>query len=356
MSVNEQLQTRAIRHALLLSKYGAGLSDKLVRLLNSADEEILAKISARLAAIEERGIDTGPRTLKRLAQLREEIAALNSAIYGQVGKELFRELGKFADVEAGYQRDALRASLHADIEVVLPSAVKLAAIVTEAPMEGVVLSGWLDGLEAGRAARVNAAIRQGMVQGETTDQIVRRIRGTQAAKYTDGVLQISRRSATNVVRTATTHVSNVAAQSTWKANSNVVKGWQFLATLDGRTTITCSALSGQVFPIGEGPIPPRHTSCRSISVAVTKSFREMGLDADEFPAGTRASMDGQVAGDMKFSEWLTNKGEDTQDQILGPTRADMFRSGKLDLADFIKPDGTVLTLDQLKTKYPDILG
>ncbi len=41
MSVNEQLQDRAIRHAVALQRYGKGLSDKLVRLLNSADKDIV---------------------------------------------------------------------------------------------------------------------------------------------------------------------------------------------------------------------------------------------------------------------------------------------------------------------------
>jgi SPP1 gp7 family putative phage head morphogenesis protein len=199
------------------------------------------------------------------------------------------------------------------------------------------------------------AIRLGLVQGESTDKIVARVRGTRGARYADGVLDISRRSAQSIVRTATTHVSNQAARHTWKANANVVKGWQFVSTLDSRTTVTCAALSGQVFPVGEGPIPPRHIRCRSISVAVTKSFRELGVDKDELTPGQRASIDGQVAGDTTFAKWLTAKGPGMQDEILGPTRAQLWRDGKLDLIQFVKSDGTVLTLEQLRTRYPDLL-
>lgn len=135
-----------------------------------------------------------------------------------------------------------------------------------------------------------------------------------------------------------------------------MKGWQFLATLDTRTTITFASLSGQMFPIGEGPIPPRHIGCRSITVAVTRSFRELGVDRDELPVTKRASMDGRVAGDTKFAEWLNDKGPATQDAMLGPTRAKLFREGKLNLADFIKADGTVLTLEQLRARYGNIIG
>jgi SPP1 gp7 family putative phage head morphogenesis protein len=355
-SVNEALQDRAIQHAILLGRYGSSLAAKLLKLLNSADEDIVATIAARLAAIEERGYDLGPATLKRLSKLRMEIAALNSAIYGQLGEALTSELTEFATAEASYQRDALKASLIMDMEVALPSGARLAAIVTHAPMEGRLLNSWVEGMERGRIDRMDAAIRLGMVQGETTDQIVRRIRGTKALQYQDGVLAISRRSAQSVVRTSVNHVSNVAAQTTWAANSNIVKAWQFVGTLDSRTTITCASLDGKTFPIGEGPIPPRHVGCRSITVAVTKSFRELDVDQDELTPSQRASMDGQVAGTSKFKDWLLRKGETTQEQVLGKTRADLFRSGKLDLVQFVRSDGTLLTLEQLTASYPSILG
>lgn len=353
-SVNEQLQDRAIQHAVLIQRYGTTVADKIVRLLNSADAEIVEKLAGRLATIEERGFDIGPSTTARLQSMLDEVRALNSAIYARLSDALTDELTDFSQAEAGFQRQNLVSSIGADLGTSLPAPAMLRAIVTETPMEGRLLSSWTEGMEAGRIDRISQAVRQGMLQGEGTDKIVARIRGTKAARFEDGVLQISRRSAQAIVRTSVTHVSNVAAQATWKANDHLVKGWQYLATLDSRTTITCAGLSGQVFKVGEGPIPPRHVNCRSISIAVTKSFREIGVDQDELPPGKRASMDGQVAGDTTFAKWLTTKGADMQDKVLGPARAKLFRDGKLDLAQFIKSDGTVLTLDQLKSKYPTI--
>lgn len=350
-TTNEKLRDAAIRHAIELGRYGNGLSNRIVSLLNSADADILEKLAGRLAAIEERGLDIGPATTARLNRMLDELRALNSAIYSQVHDQLVDELTDFASVEAGYQQAALDNALAVDIATTLPAPARLRAIIEEAPMEGRLLDGWTAGMEQGRIERINQAIRLGLVQGEGTDKIVARIRGTKAARYTDGVLDISRRSAQSIVRTATTHVSNQAAQHTWRENANVVKGWQFVSTLDTRTTVTCAALSGSIHPIGEGPIPPRHIRCRSISIAVTKSFRELGLDKDELTPGQRASMDGQVAGDTTFSKWLNDKGAATQDTILGPTRAKLYRDGKLNLQDFIKADGTVLTLEQLQTKY-----
>ncbi|WP_313040730.1 minor capsid protein [Sphingobium yanoikuyae] len=354
-SVNENLQDRAVQHAIAINRYGVGLSDRIVKLLNSADDEIVAKIAQRIALIDERGYDLGLKSTKRLLSLLDEIRALNSAIYDELHDSLADELNSFATAEAGFQKAALDSSLLVDLSTKLPAPARLKAIVEETPMEGRLLKSWTTGMEQARVDRVTQAIRLGMTQGETTDQIVRRIKGTKAARYTDGVLDISRRSAQSIVRTSVNHVSNVAAQETWKANSHVVKAWQFLATLDTRTTIGCASLDGKTFPIGEGPIPPRHIRCRSISVAVTKSFRELGIDKDELSKAGRASMDGQIADAPRFAEWLKRKGTDMQDKLLGPTRAELFRSGKLDLDQFVRADGTLLTLNQLEQSYPQIL-
>lgn len=354
-NVNSVLRDRAIRHALALNQYGTGLADRMVRLLNRGDAAIVEKFAAGLAQIEERGVGMSAAARKRLETLLGQVGDLNTAAYADLSIALVDELEQFGGNEASFQRQSLAMAVPVDVAIVGPSAKRLSAIVSSEPFEGRILSEYLSDMEAGRVKRMSAAVREGMRAGETTDQIVRRIRGSKAARYSDGVLNISRRSAQSIVRTAVNHVSNVTAQETWKASSNVVKGWQFLATLDIRTTHTCAGLDGSVHPIGQGPIPPRHLRCRSISVAVTKSFRELGIDADELPEAKRASMDGQVAGGSKFSDWLRGKDGATQDKVLGKTRAELFRTGKLDLRDFISGDGTVLTLDELKKVHGDIL-
>ena len=82
----------------------------------------------------------------------------------------------------------------------------------------------------------------------------------------------------------------------------------------------------------------------------------MGIDKDELPKGDRASMDGQIAGAPRYEQWLSAKSAAVQDDILGPARAALFRDGKLKLDQLVKSDGTKLTLDQLKEKYPSILN
>ena len=59
-------------------------------------------------------------------------------------------------------------------------------------------------------------------------------------------------------------------------------------------------------------------------------------------------MDGQVAADLTYSDWLRKKPVDFQESILGKTKAALFRDGGLTLDRFVSPAGHELTLDQLK--------
>ncbi|MGT2493119.1 hypothetical protein ACU4GD_28060 [Cupriavidus basilensis] len=48
------------------------------------------------------------------------------------------------------------------------------------PFQGRLLKEWASNIEADRMVRIRDAIRIGFVEGQTTDQIIRRVRGTRA--------------------------------------------------------------------------------------------------------------------------------------------------------------------------------
>lgn len=76
----------------------------------------------------------------------------------------------------------------------------------------------------------------------------------------------------------------------------------------------------------------------------------MGIDVDEAPPGTRASMDGQVPETMSYQSWLSSQPAAVQDEALGPTRAALFRDGDLTVDRFTDSRGNALTLDQLEKR------
>src|SRR3546814_8134406 len=92
--------------------------------------------------------------------------------------------------------------------------------------------------------------------------MVRTLRGTKAAGYADGLLEISRRDAAAVVRTAVNHTGNYAREALYAENADIVSKVQWHSTLDGRTCPQCAGLDGKTFELGKGPRPPAHYGCR----------------------------------------------------------------------------------------------
>lgn len=92
-------------------------------------------------------------------------------------------------------------------------------------------------------------------------------------------------------------------------------------------------------------------NCRSTTVPVLKSWKQLGINLKEAPAGTRASMNGQVPAKLNYLQWLKSQSVSTQNEALGVGRAKMFRSGKLTIDKFRARSGKgLLTLAQLRAK------
>jgi SPP1 gp7 family putative phage head morphogenesis protein len=164
--------------------------------------------------------------------------------------------------------------------------------------------------------------------------------------YEGGAIQATTKGAQALVRTAVAHVNNQAREAVYQANEDIIKGYQWVATLDASTCPACGSYDGQVWQDDIRPEPPVHPQCRCVIAPVLKSFRELGLDIGEIPDGTRASMDGQVPEKLSYAKWLKSQSKELQDGVLGPTRANMFRAGKA-LDGFIDR-GRIVTLEGLR--------
>ena len=75
--------------------------------------------------------------------------------------------------------------------------------------------------------------------------------------------------------------------------------------------------------------------------------------------GTRASMDGQVAGDLRYEDWLKSQKETVQKDVLGPSRFELWKNRSLTLPEMLDQRGNPLTLEQLRARAvppPPALG
>lgn len=359
-SVNETLVDQAIDHAVDLSRYSNGVVRRIVSLLNRTDKELQLAIAEALLRL-----PADSFTIQRLEAMLSSVNQLNADAMRRVIEGLDGEIRDLADFEAAFQADALRASIPADarglIQFQRVSAAQAYAAAMSRPFQGGLLSDWSKSLEASRMKTIRDTIRQGYVQGQTTDQIVRKIAGTKAKGFRDGVIDRSRREVESVVRTALSHTAEVAREQVYDANADLLKGEGWHSTLDTRTTNWCRVRDGKLYEVGtHRPIghkipwlqgPGRiHWCCRSTSVPVTKSWKELGLPFEELSPSTRASMDGQVAAEQTYGQWLSRQSRARQEEVLGPTRVKLIREGKLPMDALYSPRGDFLTLDQLREK------
>jgi SPP1 gp7 family putative phage head morphogenesis protein len=343
MSLNDRLLDANIDHQIDLQIYGNGVVNRIIKILNRVDADLFAQIQQKLESLPGESF-----TVQRLDLLLTSVRELNAQTYASINQELNSELQSLVAYETDYQHKMLTNSVPITFNTVNAEQVYAAALAR--PFQGRLLREWMAGLEADRAAKVRDAIRIGYVENETLSQIVSRVRGTKALLYKDGILEISRNNTETIVRTALNHYSNFAKDTYYTANGDVIKGLRWTSVLDARTSSICQSRDGKIYPLDSGARPPAHLNCRSVMVAVTKSFKELGLNIDEFTPSTRASMDGQVPAATTYQTWLEKQSVKRQDEILGVTKGKLFRNGGLTLDRFVSNKGHTYTLDELRKR------
>lgn len=359
-TVNEALLDATLNHAVNLQHYTNGVVRRIIALLNRTDADLFAQLSEALERL-----PAASFTVDRLERLLKSVREINADAYRQVEKALTGELRDFAAYEAGYQLKLFESTIPAPVKAAVgvaavnPRQVYSAAV--SRPFQGRLLKEWASSIEAGRMTRIRDAVRMGYIEGQTTDQIIRRLRGTKAKGYADGIIEIDRRHAAAVAQTALSHVAGFTRDRVYDENRGLIKALRWVSTLDNRTSDACRIRDGKEYepethkPIGHsvpwaaGP-GALHWNCRSTSVSVTYSWRELGIDVDEIDASTRASMDGQVPADMSYGEWLAKQPAARQDEILGRTRGKLLREGGLKMDAFYNDRGRWLDLDELRRR------
>lgn len=220
------------------------------------------------------------------------------------------------------------------------------------------------GIATDQAERFSQVVRNGLLTGEPTRDIAKRLIGNLQLGDTGSVRQLAQKGgeltqATDnqvmtLVRTSVNQVANAASQQVYEANQDITKKYRYVATLDARTSSICRALDGREFEYGKGPTPPQHFNCRSTTVPVI-DYKALGFDPP--PPGKRASMDGPVPADTSYGQWLAKQDAATKAEVLGKEKVPYFNmlvdkyGGKDAIAKLVRDDGSELTLEQLTRRY-----
>jgi SPP1 gp7 family putative phage head morphogenesis protein len=219
------------------------------------------------------------------------------------------------------------------------------------------------GIAVDQAERFSQVVRNGLLTGETTPSIAKRLVGRlqfgeqartarQLAAAGGELTAMADNQIMSLVRTSINQVANSASMAVYEANQDISKKYRYIATLDSRTSSICRALDNREFPYGRGPTPPQHFGCRSTIVAV--------IDPDILPPSTiakRASADGPVPINTSYGQWLKDQPLKTQQDVLGASKVPYFNrlvdkyGAKDAMAKLVRDDGSELTLEQLRKRY-----
>jgi len=226
--------------------------------------------------------------------------------------------------------------------------------------------------------RLALAIRSGVFSGETTQQIARRMIGKlefgdfgplsvkQLAQSGGELTKLANNQIQTIVRTSVNQVQNQASQAVYAANSKVAPKYEYVATLDSRTSPICRRLDGQKFSYNQGPTPPQHFNCRSTTVPVVDfdGLQKKYPSLQKPPVGkvvTRPTGEGtgRVPQGTAYGDWLLKQDKKLQLKTLGSEQKVRFfkriakkeGSGQAAIRKLIRNDGSERTLDDLKRLY-----
>ena len=242
---------------------------------------------------------------------------------------------------------------------------------------GKVLQKSFRGLAESQADLFAKTVRNGLLTGESTDEIARQLKGRlrfgqpgslrQIAQAGGQVTAVANNQVNAMVRTSINQVANETSQQVYKANQDVTKRYRYVATLDSKTSAICRALDGQEFDYGKGPTPPQHFNCRSTTVPVI-DYNGLGIEPpppsqlrrpNSAFKGARAVRGEGVPDNETYGQWLDKQSKATKQDVLGKSKVPYFnrlvnKFGPTDaIRKFVSADGSELTLEQLKRRYPN---
>ena len=394
------------RNAIDLNRFSNSVSKKIITSYN----DIILETVYRLASIDELAApDTALRLRTLLAQLQESLgtwaidsttvtaqelqglAALQSEfVQGQLKKVLPKEhwsAVRSVQISPNFAKSVVSTDPTKLNILALPGELERAVLEGAQPTfsltasqgsvitlpNGTTVEKAFRGLAASQADLFSKTVRNGLLSGDTTSQIAKQLKGRlhfgqagsvrQIALAGGDVTKMANNQVVTIVRTSINQVANSASQKVYEANQDITERYQYVATLDSRTSAICARLDGQEFEYGKGPMPPQHFNCRSTTIPVIDKswYEKRGLEPPT--EGKRAAKWGkgqtgkQVPAGMKYADWLKQQPRSVQEEVLGKWKSQYFvklsekEGAQSALRKIVRKDGSEKTLEQLRRTY-----
>ena len=293
----------------------------------------------------------GSYTERRLRVLLKDIDDFLKELYAQAGDKLKRNMTDFAAYEVDFTKRMMEKGITV-ADFATPDLKQLEQAIFGSLMDvspgakGPTFGNAISNFSKKKRQEIIRIIRQGAGLGESTSQMVQEISRIMRGKQ--------QRQAEALVRTITNHVATTAREALYKANRDVIAQEQWVSTLDGRTSHICRSLDGERFPVGKGIHPPAHYNCRSVRIPVVKDEYNVltDLPSKRSARNPKTGKSELVDGRTNYNSWLKKQTKGFQEEVLGKTRAKLFRDGGLSMERFVDKNYNEINLDKLKQLEP----
>jgi SPP1 gp7 family putative phage head morphogenesis protein len=334
MSINDDILSRGLKERALLSLYEKKLDTDLTKVMSSHKKRLVNS------------------TLKNG---NKSVNALNRALtletrktYRKIYKNGISELKALANTSSKFHNSTLKQSLGKVYRSKVYTGLKVNDLIINSAG---TYSEQIASISLSQQRKIKDVVRKGMIDNLAVNKI---------AKNVGNAIDLPASQLKTLSRTAITETSSNVSNATYKLNEDVIDGYQYVATLDSRTSMICSRLDGKVFRLDSktGIRPPQHFNCRSTTVPIVKSYEDIKNTSSSriskrrlsrLNSNTRASFNGQVPAKTNFEEFLRQQDQSFKLAILGnKRRVEIFDLGKLKFTQFSTKTGELVSISRLE--------
>lgn len=332
LTANEIVFDRQVRQAALLNRLFSGMSGRALQAMSRVDIATVRVIQTEYHDIIRSGMRVSRRKASKLTLVLAKIAKLRSQGFAGISANFLTELNELVALEIASISDTL--TVGGVVGVAKPEQSDTLEYALSVPFSGRTLDEWNAGLVATDAGRIVSELRAAFYSGANIDETVDRISNT--------TMPATYRQIRAMITTAAAHVASIARGEVFSENADQIFALRWTSVLDSGTSIACASKDGKIASANDSPIknagawpllnpqqirPPAHPFCRSIMVAMLTP---------------------EPISSPSYSQWLSRQTPEFQDEILGPTRGELYRKGGLSLERFTDYRGGRYTVADLR--------
>ena len=334
MSINDDILSRGLKERALLSLYEKKLDTDLTKVMSSHKKRLVNS-----------ALKNGNKSVNAL---NRALTLETRKTYRKIYKNGISELKALANTSSKFHNNTLKESLGKVYRSKVYTGLKVNDLIINSAG---TYSEQIASISLTQQRRIKDVVRKGMIDNLAVNKI---------AKNVGNSIDLPGAQLKTLSRTAITETSSNVSNATYKLNEDVIDGYQYVATLDSRTSMICGRLDGKVFRLDDsrGVRPPQHFNCRSTTVPIVKSYEDLNntnssriskRKLQRISKSKRASFNGQVASETNYAKFLSEQDDNFKLTVLGnKRRVEIFNTGKLKFTQFSTRDGELISIGRLE--------